>query len=77
MKWILIMLTKRIIKLFGISKFNPSKDYYKTLNLTSSASQDDIKKSFRQLAKKYHPDANNGKEDLFKEVNEAYQVLSS
>ncbi len=48
--------------------FNASKDYYRTLNLPSNASQADIKKSFRELAKKYHPDssAGGGLEDKFK-----------
>jgi molecular chaperone DnaJ len=55
------------------------KDYYKTLGVSSSASQDEIKKAFRQLALKYHPDHNpNNKnaEEKFKEINEAYSCLS-
>jgi curved DNA-binding protein len=54
------------------------KDYYKVLGLTKSASQDEIKKAFRKLAVKYHPDKNpNDKkaEDRFKEINEANEVL--
>ncbi len=54
-------------------------DYYKTLGLEKGASADDIKKAFRKLAVKYHPDRNpNDKsaEDKFKELNEAYAVLS-
>lgn len=54
-------------------------DYYKLLELTKSASQDDIKKSYRKLARKYHPDLNpNNKEAerKFKEINEANEVLS-
>jgi curved DNA-binding protein len=58
----------------------PGKDYYKTLEVPRTASQEEIKKSFRKLAMKYHPDRN--KEDKtaeakFKEINEAYAVLSN
>ena len=56
-----------------------SNDYYKTLGLEKGASPEDIKKAFRKLAVKYHPDRNpgdKGAEDKFKEINEAYAVLS-
>lgn len=53
-----------------------AKDFYKTLGVEKNASQDDIKKAFRKLAHQYHPDKNNGDDSKFKEVNEAYQVLS-
>src|SRR3989344_3585773 len=52
------------------------KDYYEILGINKSASKDDIKKAFYKLAHKYHPDKKEGDEKKFKEVNEAYQVLS-
>jgi len=55
------------------------KDYYEVLGIGRDASSDDIKKAFRQLAKKYHPDLNPGNkkaEETFKEINEAFQVLN-
>lgn len=55
------------------------KDYYNTLGVDRGASAEDIKKAYRRLAKKYHPDVNEGNEDAaqtFKEINEAYQILS-
>src|SRR5215472_2890278 len=54
------------------------RDYYEVLGVTRSASEDELKKAFRRLAKQYHPDANKeqGAEARFIEVNEAYEVLS-
>lgn len=52
-----------------------SPDYYQTLGVPRTASADDIKKAFRKLARKHHPDAG-GDEAKFKEINEAYEVLS-
>jgi curved DNA-binding protein len=54
------------------------KDYYKVLGVERKATQDEIKKAYRKLAMKYHPDHNPGDkkaEEKFKEINEAYQVL--
>lgn len=54
------------------------KDYYKVLGVDKSTSQNDIKKAYRSLAKKYHPDLNpnnNKAQEKFKEINEAYEVL--
>lgn len=54
-----------------------AKDYYKVLGVSQSASADEIKAAFRKLAHQYHPDKAGGSADKFKEVNEAYQVLSN
>ena len=52
-----------------------SKNYYDVLGVNKTASEDEIKKAFRKLARKHHPDAG-GSEEKFKEINEAYEVLS-
>jgi molecular chaperone DnaJ len=54
------------------------RDYYEVLGVARTASDDEIKKAFRRLAKQYHPDANKeqGAESRFIEINEAYEVLS-
>jgi molecular chaperone DnaJ len=52
------------------------KDYYQILEVEKGASAEDIKKSFRKLASKYHPDKKGGDEAKFKEISEAYAVLS-
>jgi len=54
------------------------KDYYKILGVSKTATQDDIKKAYRKLARKHHPDANLDNpmaEEKFKEIGEAYEVL--
>lgn len=59
-------------------KANPQKDYYDILNVDEDADQDDIKKAYKKLAKKYHPDTSEepDAEEKFKEIGEAYAVLS-
>src|ERR1700721_2768413 len=57
----------------------PKHDYYETLSIARNASEDDIRKAYRKLARKYHPDLNPGDksaEDRFKNVQEAYDILS-
>ncbi|MEK7149553.1 MAG: DnaJ C-terminal domain-containing protein [Patescibacteria group bacterium] len=52
-------------------------NYYKILGIEKNATQDDIKKAYRKLAHKYHPDKPGGDEKKFKELSEAYQILSN
>src|SRR3989344_3569241 len=52
-------------------------NYYDLLGVSKSASEDEIKRAFRKLAHKHHPDKGGGDEKKFKEINEAYQVLSN
>ena len=54
------------------------KDYYKILGILKGASEDDVRKAYRKMALKFHPDKNKsaGAEEKFKEIAEAYEVLS-
>ncbi|WP_061313058.1 DnaJ domain-containing protein [Clostridium botulinum] len=56
------------------------KNYYKILGVSESSNKDEIKKAFRNLAKKYHPDKNKDNKDaieMFQQINEAYEILSN
>ncbi len=56
------------------------KNYYKILGVSESSNKDEIKKAFRNLAKKYHPDKNKDNPDaieMFQQINEAYEILSN
>jgi len=54
-------------------------DFYEILGLNKGATIDEVKKAYRQMARKYHPDVSkeSGAEDRFKKINEAYQILSN
>ena len=60
----------------NIKLYDFLKDYYSILGVQKTASEEDIKKAYRKLAHQHHPDKAGGNEAKFKEINEAYQVLS-
>mmetsp|Transcript_4231 Transcript_4231/g.5648 ORF Transcript_4231/g.5648 Transcript_4231/m.5648 type:complete len:102 (-) Transcript_4231:925-1230(-) len=65
---------------FSSTNFNKNMDYYGQLGLTSTATQDDIKMKFYELAKKHHPDSAQSRptdEEKFKQITAAYDVLSN
>ena len=51
-------------------------DYYSILGVNRNASPDDIKKSYRKMSLKHHPDRKGGDSEMFKKINEAYEILS-
>jgi DnaJ-class molecular chaperone len=53
------------------------KDYYKILEIEENFTEDNLKKKYRELSKKYHPDINPSGNDKFKEITEAYDILSN
>ena len=52
-------------------------DYYKILNVSKNATSDEIKKQYKKMALKYHPDRSGGDTEMFKKVSEAYEILSN
>lgn len=61
----------------NISIMNISKDHYKTLEIPLSATHKEIRHAYLTLAKKFHPDSPTGKENIFKEIGEAYEILGN
>lgn len=61
---------------FQQPKYDRSKDYYLSLGVSKDATDSELKKAYYKLAREYHPDHNKGTEHKFKEINEAYEVLS-
>lgn len=71
------LLTHSQARTFRASHVLNNKDFYKTLNVTKGASQDEIKKAYFKLAKEFHPDVNKAPEakEKFATINEAYETL--
>ena len=77
-KAIFFQNTRRIYHIwYSINKMAEQKNPYDVLGVSKDASADEIKKAYRKLSKKYHPDLNHepGAEERFKEVNDAYEIL--
>jgi molecular chaperone DnaJ len=75
----LILTIQELRRAFKALEERRNMGYYETLGVAKNASDDDIKKAYRKLAKKYHPDTNDGDEEAekkFKEIVEAYEILS-
>lgn len=73
------IVVRRVILRGGLYSMENNKDYYSKLGVEKTASQEDIKKAYRKLSMKYHPDHNPDNaesEAMFKEINEAYSILS-
>jgi curved DNA-binding protein CbpA len=76
-------INKHVFNFYKLTKrrlldFDPNKDYYKILGINQTASEKEIKEAYYKLAKKYHPDLNQGKtNEQFKEMTAAYDILSS
>jgi len=69
-------ISPNIASALRLASSSGKKDYYDVLGVSKGASKDEIKKAYRELAKKHHPDRPNGNKDLFAQVGEAYEVLS-
>lgn len=74
----LFLFNKPFIRNISVSRLLRFKDHYKSLGLSSTATQEEIKSAFFELSKKFHPDLNNNSEEStrkFQEITAAYEVL--